>query len=91
MTHQEALDKALTVKWGIGYCSQGEQCWCRSIVPVEDITWEEIYNEDNEETKEVVIHPMYIVATGEMYKEVAERIVTDHNKVLFYELVTKKQ
>jgi hypothetical protein len=31
MTYQEAINKSLTLKWKVGTCSQGEECWCRTI------------------------------------------------------------
>jgi len=78
MTYQEALDKALTVKWKLGTCSEGEQCWCRTIIPVEDIEWKEkIELQDR-----FLTHSLYIVSTGEMHKQVAERIVEDHNVIV---------
>ena len=75
MNYQEAEDKALTVKWKIGTCSQGEECWCRTIVPVEAILYSEYEYIDTESEYS-------IVRAGEIHKQVAERIVEDHNMVL---------
>ena len=65
----EAQQKALTVKWKLSYCSQGEECWCRVIEPEEKI----IYNE---------IEEVYIAGSGCVPKIYAEKIVELHNATL---------
>ena len=70
MTYQEAIDKSFTTKWKIGNCSQGEQCWCRTIKPVEPILFED---GDTEEE-------YYVLKGGEVHKETAEHIVKLHNE-----------
>jgi hypothetical protein len=72
MTHQEAKKKAFTVKWQIGTCSQGEECWCRTISPEEPITFKS--GEIEEE--------YYIIGSGEINKETAEYIVKLHNQTI---------
>jgi hypothetical protein len=75
MIYQEAEDKALTVKWKIGTCGEGEKCWCRTIIPVEPILYSEYQMIDTESE-------YMIVGSGEMNKSVAERIVEDHNVIV---------
>ena len=70
MTYQEAIDKSFTTKWKIGTCSQGEQCWCRTIKPVEPILYKDGNSDD----------PYYIVQSGQMLKETAEYFVKLHNE-----------
>ena len=70
MTYQEAIEKSLTVKWEIGTCQQGEQCWCRTIKPVEPILFED---GDTEEE-------YYVVRSGELNKETVEHLVKLHNE-----------
>ena len=41
MTYQEAKEKVFTVKWQIGTCGQGEECWCRTINPIEPILYKD--------------------------------------------------
>ena len=72
MTYQEAIDKSFTVKWKTGTCSQGEQCWCRTIEPVEPILYKDGDTEDS----------YYIVGSAEMLKETAEYFVKLHNETL---------
>lgn len=70
MTYQEAIEKSLTVKWEIGICSQGEECWCRTIKPVDPILFQD--GEDHQE--------YYVARSGEMNKETAEHFVKLHNE-----------
>ena len=69
LTYAEAKALSLTVKWKIGTCTQGEQCWCRTIEPTEKIT-----DQNDEE--------IYIVGSGCMTTDCAEHIVALHNKSL---------
>lgn len=70
MTYQEAIEKSLSVKWEIGLCSQGKDCWCRTIKPVDPILFQ-----DGEDLQEY-----YVVRSGEMNKETAEHFVKLHNE-----------
>ena len=70
MTYQEAIDKSFTIKWKVGTCSQGEQCWCRTIEPIEQILYIDGDIEDS----------YSIVRRGEMLKETAEYFVKLHNE-----------
>ena len=70
MTYQEAIEKSFTIKWKVGTCSQGEQCWCRTIEPTEPILY-----------KDGDIEGLYfIVGSGEMLKETVEYFVKLHNE-----------
>ena len=62
MTYQEAIEKSFTTQWKIGVCSQGEQCWCRTIIPIEPIFYKDGNSDDS----------YYIVQSGQMRKETAE-------------------
>lgn len=72
MTYQEAIDKSFTVKWKIGTCSRGEQCWCRTIETEDPIVFE----------VGAPISEYYIVGSDEMLKEFAEYFVKLHNETL---------
>lgn len=69
MNYTEAKNKALKTKWKIGTCNQGENCWCRMILPEFEIK----DDDDNE---------IYIATSGTLNKEFAEHIVNLHNKSL---------
>lgn len=66
MTQEEFNKIVLTSKWKIGYCNQGEQCWCR-VIEVEGI----------DDDCDFFINP-----AGSLNKEIAEYIVNLHNKSL---------
>lgn len=70
MTYNEALAKSLTVKWKTIPCSSsGEECWCRIILPIDEI-------KDDQENE------IYIVGSGSINKEYAEHIVKIHNEYI---------
>ena len=69
MTYSEAEKHALTVKWKIGFCTQGESCWCRTVIPEEQIT-------DNQGSD------VCIIDSGCVSKQAAEHIVKIHNESL---------
>jgi hypothetical protein len=70
MTLQEAIEKSFTVKWQVGICSDGEQCWCRTIEPEEPILYKD----------EGFVESYYVVRSGRMSKKTAEYFVKIHNK-----------
>lgn len=69
MTYNEAQQYSLTVKWKTATCTQGEQCWCRAILPEEEIL-------DKDGNEIIIVHD------GAMSKEYAEHIVKLHNASL---------
>jgi hypothetical protein len=72
MTYEEAQEMSLQVKWKTSTCSQGEECWCRTIVPVEPILYSEYQMIDTEQE-------YTIVRPGELNQELAEHFVRLHN------------
>ena len=71
MTHEEAYNKALKVKWKVEPCFSGEECWCRLIVPDEPIK----YSTDD-------IEEVCIVSSASINKQMAEHIVNIHNQYI---------
>lgn len=74
MTYEEARKKALSVKWKIGTCSEGEKCWCRVIKCEEPMLYKE------QGFKEPIEY--HVASAGELDKETAEHIVMLHNEKL---------
>jgi hypothetical protein len=70
MTYQEAINKSLTLKWKVGTCSQGKECWCRTITCDPPLMYGEVALEEE----------FYVVGSGQIMKEVVEHIVNIHNK-----------
>jgi hypothetical protein len=71
MTHEEAYNKVLEVKWKVEPCFSGEDCWCRIITPNEPIK----YGPDD-------VEEVYIVSSAAINKQIAEHIVSIHNQSL---------
>jgi hypothetical protein len=71
MTHEEAYNKALEVKWKVEPCFSGEDCWCRIIMPSEPIN----YGPDN-------VEEVCIVSSASINKQMAEHIVNIHNQLI---------
>ena len=69
MNYKEAILYSIKVKWKVDVCAQGEECWCRIIVPEKPIE-----NSDDED--------VYIIGQGVMDKEHAEHIVKLHNDTI---------
>lgn len=74
VTYEQAQELSLTVKWKTSTCSQGEECWCRVIVPVETIS----YREDDWN----VAQDYTIVRPGELNQDLAEHFVRLHNNYI---------
>jgi len=73
MTHQDAKNQAMSVRWKTRTCSEGEKCWCRMIVPEIPIP--------NDEDLTV-----FIAGSGAIEKDFAEHIVLIHNICLPHEI-----
>jgi hypothetical protein len=71
MTYEEAEEISLRVKWKTATCGEGEQCWCRKIVPEVPILFKKTETSDEDE--------FIIVGPAEMPKELAEHFVRLHN------------
>ena len=67
LTFDQAHKKLMSTPWKIKVCNSGERCWCRMIIPVEKI----IYNE---------IEEIYVIGDGSVDKATAEYIVELHNQ-----------
>jgi hypothetical protein len=59
----------LDVRWKTETCNQGESCWCRLVVPEEDCVDE-------------VGMEVFVSASGELSKDIAEHFVELHNSWL---------
>jgi len=77
MTYDEAEEKALNMKWVMDTCSQGEECWCRIIKPVEPVKYNNTRHGETDWLEEY-----WIVRPGELNKKIAERIIEDHNVIV---------
>lgn len=72
MEYLEAQKKSMEVEWEIGFCNQGESCWCRTIKPKDPV----LYQDGEEESEYWIVNP------GSIGKEITEHIVRVHNESL---------
>ena len=74
LNYTEAIQESLKRKWVIGTCSQGEECWCRTITCEEPLMYQEYKDIEPEEFS--------VVGQGDLGKEIVEHIVKIHNESL---------
>ena len=72
MTFEEAQQKAFTIKWKVGTCNQGEDCWCRTIETIMPIFYKPHEKLDEQE--------YYVLGDAGLGKEMAEYFVQLHNE-----------
>lgn len=74
MKYTEAIQESLKRKWVIGTCSQGEQCWCRTVRCEEPVMFIESEDVDPQE--------LFVVRPGELGIEYVNHIIKLHNQSL---------
>ena len=70
LSYSEAISEAFNRKWIIDTCSQGEDCWCRTIK-----TDPPIHFLDGDTTEEY-----YVVGMGSLNRQLVEYLVELHNR-----------
>jgi hypothetical protein len=73
--YDEAHKYSLTVPWKLAHCNTGESCWCRIILPTENILYKNQVGDS-----ETVVEFDYIIPDGSIDKETAEYVVELHNR-----------
>jgi len=80
MTFEQARELSFLVKWKVIECFSGPDCWCRKIVPVDPIH----YNEEIENFGKTFVskenEKYEIIPDGSVDKDTAEYIVKLHNE-----------
>ena len=79
MNFEQAKEYSFLVPWKTMQCFSGPDCWCRMIVPIESIKYEEYYKNVG-----ATIYREYdvIVDAAAIDEETAEYIVNLHNERL---------
>ena len=72
MNYQQAKQESFKRKWVVGVCTQGENCWCRTIKCDPPL----IFTDDGEEME------YQIIQMGEVNKETVEYLIEIHNNSL---------
>jgi hypothetical protein len=73
-SYEEAHKYSLTVPWKLSLCNTGESCWCRIILPTENILYKNKIGDS-----ETVVELDYIIPDGSIDRETAEYVVNLHN------------
>jgi hypothetical protein len=84
--YDEAHKYSLTIPWKIELCNTGESCWCRIILPTENILYKNKVG-DIERVDEFD----YIIPDGSIDKETAEYVVELHNRKVELQQKSKKR
>jgi hypothetical protein len=84
--YDEAQKYSLTIPWKIELCNTGESCWCRIILPTENILYKNKVG-DIERVDEFD----YIIPDGSIDKETAEYVVELHNREVELQQKSKKR
>ena len=84
--YDEAHKYSLTIPWKIELCNTGESCWCRIILPTENILYKNKVG-DIERVDEFD----YIIPAGSIDKETAEYVVELHNREVELQQKSKKR
>jgi hypothetical protein len=75
MNYEEAIKESLKVKWVVGPCPTGEECWCRVVKCDPPVMYREREEDEDEEE-------YWPIRSGEVGKETVEHIVEAHNKLI---------
>lgn len=77
MNYEEALQYSLTIPWKLDFCNTGESCWCRIILPTEEIKYTHRSNDGTVEREETI---EWIIPDGAVDSVTAQYIVDLHNR-----------
>jgi len=73
-SYDEAHKYSLTVPWKLDLCLVGEDCWCRIILPTEQIHYKDKVGDEDR-----ISEFEYIIPDGCIDRETAEYVVNLHN------------
>jgi hypothetical protein len=69
LNKQRTISTIKSTEWKIGTCTQGESCWCRTI-----LLKDEVLDFEGE--------PIYVAPSGTIDKEIAEYLISLHNETI---------
>ena len=80
MNFDQAREYAFTMPWKVSECFVGPDCWCRIIVPVEPIPYNDEVEHFGKSLVSTEVEYYEVVRDGTLDKETAEYIVRLHNE-----------
>ena len=79
MNFDQAKELSFLVKWKVTECFSGPQCWCRRIVPVDPILYNDEYENFGKTLVSTETEEYEIIPDAAIDQKTAEYIVRLHN------------
>lgn len=80
MNFEQAREYSFLVKWKVAECFSGPQCWCRRIVPVDPILYNDEYNNFGKTLVSTQTEEYEVIPDAAIDQKTAEYIVKLHNE-----------
>jgi flagellar motility protein MotE (MotC chaperone) len=80
MNFEQAKELSFLVKWKVAECFSGPQCWCRRIVPVDPILYNDEYENFGKTLVSTETEEYEIIPDAAIDQKTAEYIVELHNE-----------
>lgn len=80
MNFEQAKELSFLVKWKVAECFSGPSCWCRRIVPVEPILYNDEYENFGKTLVSTESEEYEIIPDASIDQKTAEYIVRLHNE-----------
>lgn len=80
MNFEQAKELSFLVKWKVAECFSGPQCWCRRIVPVDPILYNDEYENFGKTLVSTESEEYEIIPDAAIDLKTAEYIVRLHNE-----------
>lgn len=91
MNYDQAIEYSLTVPWKVQECFRGPGCWCRRIVPVDVISYNDEYENFGKTLVSTETEEYEVIPDASIDQKTAEYIVRLHNEHLDRTLKSLKE
>jgi len=82
MNQEEAQKHSFKVPWKVSECFSGPGCWCRIIVPVDPIPYNEEIDHFGKTLVSTEVEYYEVIGDGAIDQKTADHIVNVHNQYL---------
>ena len=87
MNFEQAREYAFTMPWKVSECHVGSQCWCRRIVPVDPISYNDEYENFGKTLVSTETEDYEVIPDSAIDQKTADYIVKLHNLYITRETV----
>jgi len=91
MNYDQAKELSFLVPWKVAECFSGPECWCRRIVPIDPILYNDEYENFGKTLVSTETEEYEIVPDAAIDQQTAEYIVRLHNEHLDRTLKSLKE